>query len=198
MRLWLIVPVKPFDEGKSRLAGTLDAGSRAKMSRLWLTGILTTARASHLFAGILVVSRDQNVLREATALGCQTLVEQTPDLNAALEQARSAVIKAAADALLVLPSDLPLLSRDDLIMLHQQGSLTDGVVIAPSHDGGTNALLLRPPRLIPFAFGPQSFQRHRAHAHAAGYSCAVVRRPSLEFDVDRPEDLQKLAGIGAG
>jgi 2-phospho-L-lactate guanylyltransferase (CobY/MobA/RfbA family) len=38
-------------------------------------------------------------------------------------------------------------------------------------------------------FGPESFIRHRAQAEASGLATAVVRRPALGQDIDRPEDL---------
>ena len=39
--------------------------------------------------------------------------------------------------------------------------------IAPSRDGGTNALMLQPSQAIPFAFGRDSFQRHRGTGEEA-------------------------------
>jgi 2-phospho-L-lactate guanylyltransferase len=63
------------------------------------------------------------------------------------------------------------------------------LVIAPCrHRTGTNALLLRPPGLIPFAFGPDSFAAHCAAARAAGVEPVVHRANSLAFDLDTPED----------
>jgi 2-phospho-L-lactate guanylyltransferase len=140
-------------------------------------------------AGVAVISRDPAVRALAAAQGAQPLVERGYDLNAALEQARAAVVAAGAAAVLVLPADLPLLTAEDLAGLCAQAQLGDGVVIAPSHDGGTNALLLRPPLALPYAFGVDSFARHCALAAAAGLPCRVYRSPTLAWDVDTPEDL---------
>jgi 2-phospho-L-lactate guanylyltransferase len=65
-------------------------------------------------------------------------------------------------------------------------------VIAPSRDGGTSALLLRPPDAIDFAFGEESFRRHCTLAQARGVQCQVYESPTLAFDVDVPRDLAIL------
>lgn len=187
--LWLVVPVKPFGEGKSRLAAVLSSDQRAGMSRRWLIHLLSTASAWGRFAGIAVISRDPAVLSLASTMGAQPVVETGDDLNAALTQGSEAAVAAGAEAVLVLPSDLPLLSTADLDALYQAAADGAGVILAPSHDGGTNAMLLRPPGAISYAFGEDSFARHRALAAAANLPCHVYRSPTLAFDVDRPEDL---------
>lgn len=187
--LWLIVPVKPFGEGKSRLASIVSPGLRAELSQSWLTHVLTIAKDWGRFAGLAVISRDATVLALAKALGALPIVEEGADLNAALTQANATVLAAGAEAVLALPSDLPLLSASDLEGLYALAHTEHGMVIAPSHDGGTNALLLRPPQAIPYAFGEASFTRHLALAATAELPHQVYRSPSLALDIDHPEDL---------
>ena len=68
------------------------------------------------------------------------------------------------------------------------------VVIAEAKDGGTNALLLRPPTVLQFAFATArpSAAFHADHARNAGIEPAIVRRPGLARDIDTPDDLQAL------
>jgi 2-phospho-L-lactate guanylyltransferase len=67
------------------------------------------------------------------------------------------------------------------------------VVIAPCRHGtGTNALLLRPPGLIPFSFGPDSLSAHCAAARAAGVEPIIYRDERVAFDLDTPEDWEEL------
>lgn len=187
--LWLIIPVKPFGEGKSRLASMLSTDLRAEFSRRWLTHVLEIATTWGQFAGMAVVSRDAAVLEVGRAYGALPVVEVGDDLNAALRQAGASVAAAGAQGVLVLPSDLPLLTLDDLDALQELAAQGNGVIIAPSHDEGTNALLLRPPDAIPYAFGVGSFARHLALANAAKLPSHVYRSPTLALDIDRPEDL---------
>jgi 2-phospho-L-lactate guanylyltransferase len=185
----LIVPVKAFDEGKSRLAPVLSVDERATMSRHWLTHVLDIAKQWGGFAGIAVISRDTTVLEAAEAMGALPINEAGDDLNAALTQASKVAVAAGAEGVLALPADLPLLTLADLDELHELAVEEEGVIIAPSHDRGTNALLLRPPHAIAYAFGEESFSRHLALAAAAGLPSHVYHSATLALDVDRPEDL---------
>lgn len=189
LALWLIVPVKPFGAGKSRLASALPPGLRAELSQRWLTHVLTVARAWGKFAGIAVISRDATVLALARALGALPIAESGDDLNDALTEAAAVAAAEGADAVLALPSDLPMLTPADLDGLYALAQVGAGVVIAPSHDGGTNALLLRPPQAIGYAFGVESAARHHALAVAAGFATHVYHSATLAQDVDHPEDL---------
>ena len=187
--LWLIVPVKPFGEGKSRLASVLSTDLRAEFSQRWLTHVLKIATTWGHFAGMAVVSRDATVLEMASTFGALPVVEVGDDLNEALRQACIRVRAAGAEGVLMLPSDLPLLTLEDLDALHKLAAQGNSVIIAPSHDGGTNALLLRPPDAIAYAFGVGSFARHLALAEAASLPSYVYQSPTLALDIDRPEDL---------
>lgn len=198
MNLWLVVPVKPFGEGKSRLAGVLDPAARSGLSRSLLGRTLTTASATGLFVAVLVVSRDAAVRRFARTLGALTLREQGRDLNLALDQASRQVQQHGAAAMLVLPADLPGIAATDLEMICRLGLEAADVVLSPSHDGGTNALFMRLPPLLPFMFGPDSFIHHRRSAEGSGCRVAVYYSPSVSFDVDQPADLALLAAQWGG
>jgi len=192
MNLWLIVPVKPFGVGKSRLAAALSAAARAQLSRRMLHHVLAQAAQANVLAGSLVVSRDPTVLDGLPARPARFVQEREDGLNRALEQGRQQALAWGADAILVLPADLPLLTAEDIRRLYHAATAADGVVIAPSSDGGTNALLLRPATAIPFAFGPHSFAAHQALAQQAGLRWRAFASPTLSFDVDWPTDLATL------
>ena len=49
-----------------------------------------------------------------------------------------------------------------------------------------------PTDLITPAFGPNSFERHGAAALAAGATFEPCARRDLAWDVDRPEDLERV------
>ena len=193
MNLWVVIPVKPFGQAKSRLADVLSVAARAALMRDLLAGVLARVREADLPAAALVISRDAAVRSFAQGLGVHTLAEIGDDLNAALEQARQWVIGRGGDALLVLPADLPLLTADDILQLYDLGLAGAEVVVAASHDGGTNALWLRPPGSIDFSFGPNSFHCHVEQAALAGHHWAVYRSETLARDVDVPADLDLVA-----
>lgn len=191
MKLWMVTPVKPFGQGKSRLAAQLTAAERAALNRHLLGHVLAAGAAAGVLAGRLVVSREAEALAVAQAHGAETLDEGRPDLNGALEEATTRVMALGGDAMLILPSDLPRVTADEIRQLARLGE-TRPMVISPSRDGGTNALFLRPPDALQPAFGPESFARHSGLADDAGVAWAVLRSPGLAFDVDWPDDLADL------
>ena len=193
--IYCLIPAKPYTEAKSRLAPVLSLEQRMTLSRWLLERILRLALAA--LGNVVVVSRDRALLAQARALGAWGLREARPGLNPALSQAARFAQVRGADGILVLPADLPRLTRQDLDALLALGGVGAGVTPAPTpilviapcrHGTGTNALLLRPPGLIPFAFGPDSFAAHCAAARAAGVEPVVHRADGLAFDLDTPED----------
>lgn len=193
MTIWALVPVKPFLHSKTRLASKLSPEERAGLSREFLTrtlGVLTRVQA---ITQVVVVSRDPHALAIAGQLGAMALNEAShSDLNTALTHATRAAVVGGAGAVLALPTDLPLLSVEAVAHLIDTDA-DPGVSIAPNrHLSGTNALFMRPPGLIPYAFGVGSLQRHQALAARVGVSARLCHLPTLALDIDTPADLRFL------
>jgi 2-phospho-L-lactate guanylyltransferase (CobY/MobA/RfbA family) len=75
-------------------------------------------------------------------------------------------------------------------MIASANSSHNSIVIAPDHhDASTNAIFMRPPRIVPFVFGPDSFAHYTSLAKDRGIEAHVHRAPGLMLDVDTPEDL---------
>jgi 2-phospho-L-lactate/phosphoenolpyruvate guanylyltransferase len=192
MPVWAIVPVKPFREAKSRLAAALSSDERAALSREFLVHTLQVLRQVSDITTTLVVSRDTSALHLARKQGAYTVTESgAPELNSALARATDVGVSFGADAVLILPCDLPLLTPDNLAVLIGAGARSGCVVIAPDRRGdGTNALFVRPPRAIPFSFGPGSYQRHVQLAQERSIQVEVCLASGFSLDVDLPQDLE--------
>jgi 2-phospho-L-lactate guanylyltransferase len=197
MTLWAIVPVKPLRRGKSRLSGILTEDERADLNRTLLQHTLETLTNLKEVEEVLVVSRDPQVLTIARNYGARTVREDgQPDLNTALRRATVIAQVYATRGVLVLPADLPLISRADAVALVERASDPPVVVIAPDrHQKGTNALLISPAGLIEYDFGENSFQRHCNLVKKAGARLEVVNLPSLGLDLDSPEDLEIIKNL---
>ena len=197
MTLWAIVPVKPLRYGKSRLAGTLTEDQRTELNRALLQHTLETLSEIEEVDGVLVVSRDPHALTVARSHGARTVQENgQPQLNTALKRATVVAQVYATRGVLVLPADLPLISKDDILELVRRAQEPPVVVIAPDRHGrGTNALLISPPGLIEYDFGENSFQRHCERAKSAGARLEIVELPSLALDLDIPEDFELVKSL---
>lgn len=189
--IWAIVPVKPLRRGKSRLAGALSENARTELNRQLLEHTLTTLKCLKDITKVLVVSRDPAALAIGRDKGVHTLREGgTPKLNTALTRAAAVAISQSAESILIIPADLPLLNTKDLEILILKSKPYPSVVIAPDrHIKGTNALLVSPPNLINFNFGENSFQIHCEKTKTQNIRLEIVKLPSLELDLDVPEDL---------
>jgi len=190
MSIWAIVPVKPFLRSKSRLSGVLTPQERAGLSREFLGHALDVLAQVAAITQILVVSRDPAALALAHSRRARTVTEAgAPDLNSALRRATQVTVASRAQGVLVLPTDLPFLTADDIGQLIATDGEGPQVAIAPDRrDDGTNALFVAPPGLLDYAFGEHSFDKHLELARAAGAHVRVCRLPGIALDVDGPED----------
>ena len=192
MTLWAIVPVKPLRRGKSRLAGALSEDERTELNRALLQNTLKTFADLREVEEVLVISRDPQALAIARHHGARTVREDgQPELNTALKRATVIAQVYATRGVLILPADLPLVTREDVLTLIERVGDPPAVVIAPDRHGtGTNALLISPAGLIEYDFGENSFQRHCQRTREAGARLEIVNLPSLGLDLDLPEDLE--------
>ncbi|MFO7583733.1 MAG: 2-phospho-L-lactate guanylyltransferase [Anaerolineales bacterium] len=197
MSIWAIVPVKPLRLGKSRLAGVLSDDERSVLNRMFLENALDMLRATPKVGQTLVVSRDPYALAVAREFGARTVLEDgSPNLNNALERATLLARTFNVEGILILPADLPLLTHADIetfVKAHEKGKGPRRVTItADRHNDGTNALLISPPGLISYSYGPGSFERHCELARAKNAHVQVIQNPNLALDLDTPEDLELL------
>ncbi len=203
MSIWAIIPVKPLGRAKSRLAAVLSPEQREQLAESLFRRVVTVVKSVPQVAGTLVISRDTRVLSIARDLGVNTVQESgAPELNNALMRATQVVRGWRGQAVLILPADLPLIAAEDVVNMIALGMEDQSVVIATDqHDDGTNAMLIRPPGLIPYAYGVGSFQRHVDMAREIGAHVTVFRSERLALDIDVPADLEdyyRLTGVERG
>jgi 2-phospho-L-lactate guanylyltransferase len=183
----ILIPCKNLDVGKSRLSECLVPVERREFCKRLLTQTLERTVALAAPANIHVVTADPEVAAKARQYSVETLSDPGGGLNAALNDARAAILKMEPlSALLVLPIDLPLATPD---VISEFINCAGDVVIAPDEGGtGTNLLLLRSPalKMFRFAYGSGSFAAHAVWAQADGLRIEVVRDERLAFDVDGP------------
>jgi 2-phospho-L-lactate/phosphoenolpyruvate guanylyltransferase len=186
-----IVPVGSIDGAKSRLGAVLDAEERRDLVIRLADTTIRAAIATPGIAETLVVTPDDEVRDLALRAGARPIRQRSRGLNDGLREARDEAIAARADAVLVLPIDIPAIDPDLLAPLVAIAEDATGplVAIVPDrHDRGTNTLLLRPPDVIDFRFGGDSKDAHLEAGRSAGARVEVLGGP-LTLDIDTPEDL---------
>jgi len=210
MIIWAIVPVKPLRDSKSRLSHILGPDERAALTRNILGHTLQVLGNVREIFRTLVVSRDPAVLKIARKYGASTFSEaDRQDLNMALTRATHIAVSQHANSVLVLPSDLPFLTPEDVEMMitgvdidtrngngngyHVQNR---ALTICSDHNKeGTNALLLSPPTGFTFRYGPGSFERHLEEAKRIGMTQRKIHAPGIKFDLDTEEDWEMYVAM---
>ncbi|MFN8453190.1 MAG: 2-phospho-L-lactate guanylyltransferase [Anaerolineae bacterium] len=186
--MFTVIPAKPFQQAKTRLAAVLSLAERANLSRHLLQ---RTIHLAGQVGEVVVISRDAAVRRVAKEAGAWALVEMGAGLNGAVQQASEWVLAQGGQRMLVLPGDLPLVQLADIQAMVALGQSSPALVIAPcQRRDGTNALFLNPPDLIPFAFGPGSFAQHQQAGWARGVIPIIYDSATLALDLDLPGDLE--------
>lgn len=182
------VPVKSLAEAKSRLAQHLTAEERRDLVVSLLRKTIEAIQGSGVVQRIAVVTPQSK-------LAGTLPVDVLPDagsLNGSLNGAVQWALSLGASKLLIVPADLPSITATAVRELIEKDAPLYGIAVVATIDGGTGALLLTPPNIIPPAFGPGSFARHLMLARLQGVRAEEVDAPAFALDLDTPEDLDRL------
>ena len=194
--MWGVLPVKNFENAKTRLAPSLTPEERRTLFPLMVEDVLAAMCASDL-EGVLMLTNEPAAARLAETYGAR--VEGEPEnqgQSEAVMRAMEILEAEGVSAALQLPGDIPGVSPAEinrLIAAHVSRG-THAMTIVQGHDGrGSNALAVSPPTLMPFHFGHDSFGPHLAEARAAGVEPVILDGlPGIALDIDTGEDLAKL------
>ena len=189
-----LIPFKATG-AKSRLSGMLSEEARREFAELMLGDLLSAFDSAGQLARCFVISSDRRALSFARSSGAGAVPQPTDlGVNSAISLGMRRLENI--DEFMVVPADLPALTRDELklaLSIHSQGL---AVVIAPSrHFDGTNLLIFSRAGRIRLSYDKNSFWNHVASAGRGGLSLAVCCGPGLTLDVDSIADFKALARL---
>ncbi len=122
------------------------------------------------------------------------VIEDTRNENetAAIEMATAWCEQRGYDTTVVAPSDIPLITSDELHRV-LNAAPAEGAVFVPAYDRrGSNCILRRPASLIPLRFGNDSFLPHCEALRKTGRELVVLEMPGIGLDIDNPHELDLL------
>ena len=190
---WVIVLIKDFDTAKQRLGPAMDPRSRRELAVRNAEKAVRAAPAGR----VLVVAGSEEAGELACGLGALVCLEERQEgQNVAAARGIRSALAAGAESVLILSSDLPLITRQAVDELISAAARIDGpvVVAAPATGrGGTNALYMRPPDAIKLHFGADSLALFEEAAARGGVRFVVHHSEALALDVDEPSDLEHLS-----
>lgn len=193
----ILIPAQRFSQSKSRLSTRFSEAERSELSRSMLGRVLDAFISASPNARVHVLSNDPEVLDFSTLRGAQPAHDR-PNVRGHGDQLRAFASALNEDqALLVVMSDLPLITPKDAQTILQACEDASVLTAPDRHQLGTNAAYFRDGSCRELHFGhADSFLRHEAaHAQRAGYRC--FQAPAFQLDVDEPEDLDALCDFVA-
>ena len=191
-----VVPMKPLNRSKTRLASVLSEQQRADLSLSMFSRVISAANAA--LGMVWVVGGDDAVRHTAERLGALWREDPGRDLNDSLSIAFDEACKKGLSPI-YLPADLPFVTAADIEKIVQVSSGGETLTLSPAQqDGGTNAMLV--PRCLPFPplLGKDSFSLHKRQATSQGIPYAVCLSEGLGLDLDTPDDLTLCDKIQPG
>jgi 2-phospho-L-lactate guanylyltransferase len=190
---WVIVLIKDFGSAKQRLQPALGSESRQELARVNARLAVQAAVAGD---HVLVVAGGKEVAGLAQDWGADVLLEPRQEgQNVAARRGIERALEAGAGAVLLLSSDLPLVTADSVGELLDSVRAIGGpvaVAVPAIGRGGTNALYLRPPDAIALHFGDDSLARFGRESKARGVDFVVHHSDAMALDLDEPADLARL------
>jgi 2-phospho-L-lactate guanylyltransferase len=194
VKTWVVVLVKDFDEAKQRLTPALGTKSRRALARRNAHLAVSAAAAGD---HVLVVTGSDEVAETAKSWGADVLLEPHEDgQNKAAERGIERAQARGAGAVLLLSSDLPLVTPDAVFRLLRDAAKHPSpvaVAVPAIGRGGTNALYLRPPDAIGLHFGDDSLAQFQEDAEARGVKLVVFHSDAMALDLDEPSDLARFS-----
>jgi 2-phospho-L-lactate guanylyltransferase len=190
---WVVVLIKDFGSAKQRLQPVLGPKSRRALAR---RNARLAVRAAAAGNHVLVVAGDEGVADLAKVWGAEVLLEPRQEgQNVAAARGIARAVEGGAEAVLLLSSDLPLVTIDAVREVLESASRIEApvaVAVPAVGRGGTNALYLRPPGAISLHFGSDSLAKFRQEAESRGVNFVVHHSDGMALDLDEPGDLARL------
>ncbi len=190
---WVVVLIKDLDSAKERLRPALGTKSRRTLARRNARLAVDAAAAGD---HVLVVAGSDEVAEMAAAWGAEVLLEPREEgQNKAAERGIERARERGAGAVLLLSSDLPLVTQQAVSqLLEAAAKIRAPVVVAvPAIGrGGTNALYLQPADVVGMHFGDDSLAKFKEDAQSRGVPFVVHHSDAIALDLDEPSDLERL------
>ncbi len=193
----ILIPVKNLGNAKQRLSPVLSPEERFELARAMCEDVLSTVAGWSRRPGVAVVTSDPFACELALRCGFEVIRDaENPGETGAIEMATKRCVKRGASNTLVIPADIPLIEVVELEKITDNAPVPGSLLVPDAAGRGTNAAFRSPGDLFPLRFGNDSFLPHLASAKASALPLVVLELPGIALDLDRPDDLHRLAAAG--
>ncbi|MGI0078357.1 MAG: 2-phospho-L-lactate guanylyltransferase [Nitrososphaerales archaeon] len=196
----VIVPVREFENSKIRLRSVMSDEQRASLTASLLHRVLSQVEKSRALQVVIVASRPDQAGKYHSDFSKARIVGETRHhggVNSAmLDGLKNIGTEFSRASILLIPSDLPLLTFRALDHVGRLLEKYDLLINPSSKLDGTNLVAFDPERgLIPLHYDDDSFRNHCAEAKTLKIKHRILRMKEFSFDVDSYQDLQRLEKV---
>ena len=186
--IYAIIPVTTFKNAKTRLSPFLSEDERENLLKVMLHDVTDALKKQ--VDKIILISRDEDVLRYAESLNLETILEdENSNLNKALKQAMK-YCKGKTKKIIIVPSDVPLIGKTNIQMLIDASKTLDFIIV-PSKGGGTNMIIMKP-MAIHTRYEGFSYKEHVQAAERKKLNPQVHDSFFMALDVNTAQDLGEI------
>ena len=155
-----------------------------------LQEVLDTTSKCKLIDKIILVSKDETVLKLGRSFGAVEIFDDESGVNNAVHLADQYLFDKKFDCSIIFPQDIPIMKSVDIDNLLGFVKSESSVIIVPSRQfNGTNALVRCPANIMDtrYDMGSYTFQIDAALTKTKNISIALIRR--IMLDIDDESDL---------
>ena len=193
LKIAAVVPVKGFEQSKSRLSVVLKKEERQQLVMRMLEHLLAVLIREKSISAVYVITPDQAVGEFVHARFARVqVIFSMADLNEAVNLSAQVLQEDGYMSMLFLFSDLPFLTSADLQAAVQAARESSVVLMPDGKKKGTNGIALTPPDCMCTCFGEDSFSIHMELAKKICQEPCVLETYGFAQDIDLPDDLELL------
>ena len=191
-----IVPVREYRTTKTRLSRILSESERASLTEALLVHVLRAIQESELSGGIIVSSDPDETSIVASKFDKIRVIRESRlhgGVNSAVEDGIYALNnRGQCWKILVMPSDLPLLTSKAINGAIELLDSCDLVINPSSKKDGTNLLAFAPSKRIRLFYDQDSYPNHLKEAKSMHLKFAAIEWKEFSCDLDDLSDLEKI------
>ena len=191
MKTSAIIPVKTFSNAKTRL--NLPQQQREVVCKLMFEEVIKTISKCKLIDKIIIVSKDESVLKLGKTFGAEQIFDNESGVNHAIFLADEYIFDNEYDCSIIFPQDIPVMKSIDIYNLLSFLKPDNSVIVVPSRQfNGTNALVRHPAKIMKpqYDMGSYRYQLDAARTETKNISVALIRR--IMLDIDDKTDLELM------
>ena len=175
--------MKTFSVAKTRLK--LSKTQKEEICKAMLEEVLDTVSKSQLIDKIILVSKDETILKLGRQFNTVEIFDDELGVNHAVYLADQYILDNKYDRSVIFPQDIPIMRSSDIDNLLGFRESENSVIIVPSRQlNGTNALVRCSTNIMTTQYdrGSYVFQLDAAKATSQNVSVALIRRIMLDID----------------